>query len=274
MGMVNKAEIARSYEIVIKKFVEWAEPQFDIRAAVIIGSRARRNKPADEWADLDMIVITTNPEHYVSTADWVKNMGRPLLTFVEQTAGGDENERRVLYEGMLDVDFAFFTLEKVKRIQQEKLSSQMAAQLASAFERGMRVLLDKDKMLTDLQKLIPSPTKTSPEMPTQDEFLEVVNDFLYHTIWTAKHLLRGELWWADTCCNCRLSQLMLRMMEWHAKAKHGWKYDTWFRGRFLELWTDQQVLEELKTTFTHYDKRDTGKTLMAALGLFCRMATV
>jgi aminoglycoside 6-adenylyltransferase len=69
MGIVNKAEIARSYEIVIKKFVEWAEPQFDIRAAIIIGSRAWLNKPADEWADLDMIVITTNPEHYVSTAD-------------------------------------------------------------------------------------------------------------------------------------------------------------------------------------------------------------
>jgi aminoglycoside 6-adenylyltransferase len=161
----------------------------------------------------------------------------------------------------------------MKHIQQEKLPSQMAAQLATAFGRGMPVLLDKDKMLTDLQKLIPPPTKTSPQMPTQDEFLEVVNDFLHHTIWTAKHLLRGELWWADTCCNCRLSQLMLTMMEWHAKAKHGWKYDTWFRGRFLEQWTDQQVLEELKSTFTHYDKQDTGKALMAALGLFCRMAT-
>jgi hypothetical protein len=76
-------------------------------------------------------------------------------------------------------------------------------------------------------KLLSEPTRLS-RAPTQDEFLEVVNDFLYHTTWTAKHLLNGELWWADTCCNCRLSQLMLRMTECQAKAKHGWKYDTWF----------------------------------------------
>jgi aminoglycoside 6-adenylyltransferase len=123
----------------------------------------------------------------------------------------------------------------------------------------------------DSIKLLSEPTRLS-RAPTQDEFLEVVNDFLYHTTWTAKHLLGGELWWADTCCNCRLSMLMLRMTELQANAKHGWKYDTCFSRRFFEQWTDQQVLEELKFTFTHYAKRDTGKALMAALGLFCRKA--
>ena len=65
---------------------------------------------------MDMIVITTNPEHYVSTVDWVEHMGKPLLTFIEPTSAGDEKERRVLYEGMLDVDFAIFPLEKARQI--------------------------------------------------------------------------------------------------------------------------------------------------------------
>ena len=63
------------------------------------------------------------------------------------------------------------------------------------------------------------------------------------------------------------------MIEWHAQAEHGWNYDTWFRGRFLEQWTDQHTLQELKTTFTHYNKLDTCRTLTASLDMFHRIAT-
>jgi hypothetical protein len=48
--MVNKAEITESYEILIDKFVKWAQPRPNITAAIIIGSRARSDKPADERA--------------------------------------------------------------------------------------------------------------------------------------------------------------------------------------------------------------------------------
>jgi hypothetical protein len=84
--MVDKISIFRSYDLLIEEFVKWAEPWPDIRAAMIIGTRARQDRPADEWADLDMVIVTTNPGQYVSTTDWVKNMGNPLLTFMEPTA--------------------------------------------------------------------------------------------------------------------------------------------------------------------------------------------
>ena len=271
--MTSEAEIAKSYEILTEKFVEWAESRPDIRAAIIIGSRARRDRPADEWADLDIVLITTNPEPYVSTADWVKNMGQPLITFVESTSAAEEKERRVLYEGMLDVDYAILPLEKVRQMLTEQGSSQTGAALANSLGRGIRVLIDKDNMLPEFKKIQQPSAEPSKERPTQGEFLETVDDFLYHTIWTAKHLLRGELWWADLSCNCRLSQLMLRMIEWHAQAQHGWKFDTWFRGRFLEQWTDLETLKELKSTLTHYDKQDTREALIAALNTFHRIGT-
>jgi aminoglycoside 6-adenylyltransferase len=174
---------------------------------------------------------------------------------------------------MLDVDFAIFPVEKMKQFQQGRLSPQMEMQIANVVGRGMRILLDKDGTLAEFRRVIPSMGKSHPKPPTPSEFLGVTNDFLYHTVWTAKHLLRGELWWADTCINCRLSQLMLRMMEWHAQALHEWKYDTWFRGRFLEHWTDQRTLTELKATFTHHDEEDTKRSLIASLSMFRRIAT-
>jgi len=256
-----------SYEQLIDRFVKWAETCPDIRAAVVIGSRARIDHPADEWADLDIVVITTDPERYVSTIDWMENVGDPVLTFVEPTATGDEMERRVLFEDMLDVDFAIIPKRNVQQLLQDEVPPKIGVQIANIFGRGIRVLLDKDGLATQLRGLIPS-VKTPPRLPTHGEFLEVVNDFLYHAVFTAKHLRRGELWWTVTCLDCYMQRLLLRVMEWHARATHVWNYDTWFRGRFLEEWVNHRALQDLRKTFAHYDENDIKRALLEAMNLF------
>jgi aminoglycoside 6-adenylyltransferase len=269
--MKNKSNIDRLSEQLVERFVRWAQTCSDIRAAVIVGSRARIDHPADEWADLDIMVVTTDPESYISTSDWIENVGNPLITFVEPTSGGDDMERRVLFEGMLDVDFAIFPEEKTRRMQQlvqDRIPPEIAAQVSNVFGRGMRVLLDKDGVFAQLKTILPSIKAPPPRPPTQHEFFEVVNDFLYHAVFIAKHLQRGELWWTVTCLNCYMQMLLLRMMESHARATHGSNYDTWFRGRFLEEWARSQTLEGLRGAFAHYDEEDVKRALLAAMDLF------
>ncbi|MFX0061549.1 MAG: aminoglycoside 6-adenylyltransferase [Candidatus Hermodarchaeota archaeon] len=260
-------KIEKQYEQLIEKFVQWAETVSDIRAAIVVGSRARIDHPADEWADLDIMVITTDPERYISTTDWIENMDSPLLTFVEPTPG-DDMERRVLFEGMLDVDFAIVPERNVQQLLQHGVPSQLQAELFNVFGRGMRILVDKDKIGSQLQKVISSIKTPTPRPPPQNEFLEVINDFLFHAVFTAKHLQRGELWWTITCLNCYMQRLLHRMIEWHAKATYGWSYETWFRGRFLEEWADPRVLKGLQVSFAHYDEEDIKNALLAVMDLF------
>jgi aminoglycoside 6-adenylyltransferase len=118
-----------------------------------------------------------------------------------------------------------------------------------------------------------STEKTSSPQPTQDEFVGVVNDFLYHAVFTAKHMRRGELWWTVTCLNCHMQHLLLRMIEWHALATHGWKRDTWFRGRFLEEWAHPEAVNGLRQAFAHYDRKDIKLALSSTIDLFRRLAT-
>ncbi|MFX0197465.1 MAG: aminoglycoside 6-adenylyltransferase [Candidatus Hodarchaeota archaeon] len=259
--------MSQSYEQLIERFVKWAETCPDIRGAIIVGSRARIDHPADEWADLDIMVITTNPEYYWSTTDWVANMGKPLLTFVEPTPG-DDMERRVLFEGMLDVDFAIIPDKKVQPLLQGEISPQLAAELRDVFGRGMHVLLDKDGKLVQFRALISSIEKSSSHPPTYPEFLETINDFLYHAVWTVKKLQRGELWTAKTCSDDYMKRLLLQMMIWHSHAIKGWNYDTWFRGRYLEEWVDRRALEQLRNAFAHYDKNDIIRALLATMDMF------
>jgi hypothetical protein len=65
---------------------------------------------------------------------------------------------------------------------------------ANSFGRGYRVILDKDGLIARLR--LEEVRLTSPQPPAAHEFLNLVNDFWYHTVWSAKHLRRGEVWWA------------------------------------------------------------------------------
>jgi aminoglycoside 6-adenylyltransferase len=272
----DKRTISDLYETIIERFVPWAETRQDIRFAAILGSRARTDHRADDWADLDVLLVTKKPQYYVDTAEWTEKMGKPVLTFVEETASGEQEERRVLYEGTLDVDYAIFPVSKIEELLDTQLQTfeEKALILSMAFGRGMRVLVDKDRLADKFRSIIPGKEAPKLQPPTYEEFIQAVNDFLYHCVWTTKHLMRGELWWALTCLNCHLPSLQLRMTEWQARATHGESYDTWFRGRFLETWANPEVIIGLRASFAHYDESDAFATLEASMNLFRQTSMV
>lgn len=48
----------------LSSFRRWANKQRDIRAALVVGSRARAIQPADNLSDVDIMLITTRPKRY------------------------------------------------------------------------------------------------------------------------------------------------------------------------------------------------------------------
>ena len=254
-------QTTQAYEQLIQRFAKWAETKQDIGAAFIIGSRARVDHPADEWSDLDIVIIVTDPKPYLSTASWVESIGKPWLTFIEPTADGRGMERRVLFEGGLDVDFAFIPVDLIQQMQ-----AGIPYDVTDTLRRGVRAILDKADLLKQLQV---APVEAQPpQLLPQSEFLEAINDFWYHAVWTAKHLRRGELWWAKAGCDNYMKRLLLRMIEWHTRATRGLDYDTWLRGRFLEEWAAPRALEGLREAFAYYAEDDIWRALFKTMDLF------
>ena len=64
------------------RVIAWAESQPDIRAIIVVGSRARRDSPADEWSDLDLVIIQ---ETQVPFLDRI----RKVLDLLKPTVGVD-----------------------------------------------------------------------------------------------------------------------------------------------------------------------------------------
>jgi aminoglycoside 6-adenylyltransferase len=198
----------------------------------------------------------------------VARLGSVWLTFVERTPDGSAWERRTLYAGGLDVDFALNPVQWLEHIAEHGLVPQMA----DVIRRGVRVLADKDHLLANILRQ-PIPNIAPFHQPSNAEFASAVSDFWYHSLWSAKHLRRGELWWAKAGCDGKLKGLLQQMLEWHAHAGHGAAHDTWMRGRFLEEWADPRAVAQLANVFAHYDPQDIARALWATMELFRRLVT-
>jgi aminoglycoside 6-adenylyltransferase len=246
---------------VTKKIMAWAQKRDDIRAAVILGSRARVETPADEWSDLDIILVVKDPGYYLNSTGWLKAIDEIKILFLEHLPVGSGVERRVLFQCGMDVDINFATPAQAKQLMEKGLD----AVTQMVMGRGYRILFDKDRILPPFTPLSDKPAS---HLLTEAEFTEIANDFWYHTVWTAKKLCRGELWTALRCCDVYMKNLLLKVIECHARVLHGTDYDTWYNGRFLERWADPRVIKGLKNTYARYDKKDIRRALLATMDLF------
>ena len=255
--------MALAYEKLIERFVAWAQDRPDIRLAIVLGSRARVEPPADEWSDLDLLLVVADPEPYLTNLDWLKNLGDVRIAFLEPTPMGDGMACRVLFHGGLDVDFAIVASAQTEQGIQHDSHSEIAQLLG----RGMRVLLDRDYRAPPVDTTS-SVESGSSSLPTQSEFTETANDFWYHAVWTAKKLRRGEMWTAMMCCDVYMKRLLLRAIECHARILNGRGFDTWYDGRFLENWADPRVVVGLRGAFARYARDDIRDALLATMDLF------
>lgn len=252
---------AYTYEILEERIYDWGLSNSEVVAIYVVGSRARTNKPFDEFSDLDVVIFSTNPDYYFRTDEWLLDIGKVWTSFVFLTAGGDP-EKLVLFDQGLQVDFVFRHVSDLENLIGNN-------QIPQGFQRGARILLDK---MGNGQHLLPkkttAPTKNS---ITEDAYLQVVNMFGFGCLYVAKQILRGEMWIAyQREQDCK--QLLLQMIEWHAKAIHGPEYDTWYAGKFINEWADQGVIADLKQSFGAFDQNRSWKALVVSFELFSRLS--
>ncbi len=240
------------------KILESAERDDDIKAIVAIGSSTRSDVKADEYSDLDLIIVTLNTEPWFS-GEYPKKFGNVSISFIENTLGGGR-ERRSIYDEDKDVDMIVFTPEQFEAAIKEGVAQWV-------MNRGYTVFYDSMDFTSLLEKYI-THSVTAPSI-TEDEFSNMVNDFYFHNIWSYKKLKRGEIWSAKNCVDSYLKRYLLRMLELYRSKIAG--EDVWHDGRFLERWAGEEILAELKECFAHYDKDDIKKALIKTYELFARI---
>jgi aminoglycoside 6-adenylyltransferase len=248
-----------SADEVLSQIIAWAQRAEPIRALILVGSRAGR-EPTDELADCDVSVFTETPEPYTQSDQWLTEIG-PVWVYIPEKyyRGGEEIPTRlVIFQDGVKVDFAFL---RVAVLDELPTSDELAA--------GYRVLLDKDGRTAQLRA--PTFRGSRPGQPTEEDFTRLVHEFWFEAYHVAKYLKRDDLWLVKFR-DWTTKELLLKMLEWHAQAKHQWTYDTYHLGKQMKSWVEAPLWESLHGAFAHFDADDSWQALLATIELFRRVA--
>ena len=238
-----------------KKIIEYASQDEDIKTIIVIGSSTRVEVKADEYSDLDLIIVSENPDRWYS-GEYPKLLGDVRISFIEPTLGGGK-ERRCIFDEDRDVDMIIFTQSQFE----EALKTGVASWVMN---RGYEVLYDAIAIEKEIGHYVKN-GHSNPDM-TAEEFDNMLNDFFFHNIWASKKLLRGELWSAKMCVDAYLKNYLLKAIELYCYENAG--TDVWHDGRFIDKWAGEQISDELKKCFAHYEKLDVLNALKATNNLF------
>ena len=128
----------------IEDFMRWSKRRKDIRAVALVGSYAREEMEAD--SDVDLVIITEEPEKYITNSEWTRVFGKPIAKKIEEY--GKLTSLRVWYESGLEIEYGFTNREWIVSLHNEDGLNQIT-------NDGLRVLFEKEVLL--------SPYETSKE---------------------------------------------------------------------------------------------------------------
>lgn len=236
----------RYYEIK-QRLLALCETEQEIKAVILIGSQARDYCKADEYSDIDLIIACSHPEKLLYEDTLIRKLGKPVYSFVEDTIAS-EKERRILFDGSLDVDMIVLNEDRLKSY----LKSHSIDEIMNC---GYKLLFDRCRIAEYLD-MISVMEKTSYIPLSEEEFKNQANDFFFHTVWAEKKIGRGELWTAIMCINGYLKSKLLAVIEMYEHIIHGETYDTRYGGRMIEWWSEDFITEKLKDCFACYNSDD------------------
>ena len=240
------------YEQLESAFVDWAENCEQMRAAILMGSRARNDGLADKWSDLDIITYCTDVELFVSNTDWVKNLGEVLVTHIFFSEYGRQYIVWVLFENGLNADFVIVDAKELEKATTNR-----------DLKRGSRLLFDKDGLAT-AAKLVPSTFKIPDNIKPKSHTVENhIHGVLWRLVRVAKLIRRGHLFEALTDM-AEVRSLLIRMMEWQTHLTKGWDIDVWYRGRYMNRWAAQELIDAYMKTYALCEEESIWQALVHA----------
>ncbi|HEX5748070.1 MAG TPA: aminoglycoside 6-adenylyltransferase [Archangium sp.] len=257
-------------EAFLHRLIQWAEATPDIRALLLFGSHAVDGR-ADRWSDLDIIVLSSNPDRYLDDEAWLRTFGNlwsatmyrhsPPEKGMPDPLGG--HLVRALYEDALECDMVMSTVPVPGASLPDKIKMTL--------QGDHRLLLDKDSLLRSVPVTSEARDRTR-RPPSCYEFQRTVSDVLLAATEAAKWLHVGEVWFP---CFWLLNEsmkftLLARMLEWHASSVSGWAHD--MPERRFEQWVDRRWLERVPQWFPTYDAQSASAVLLELLEVFASAA--
>ncbi|MFL5972669.1 MAG: aminoglycoside 6-adenylyltransferase, partial [Gaiellaceae bacterium] len=247
-----------SVETLLGSVLAWAQRDDNVIALITTGSASRSDARRDEFSDLDVEVIARDPEPLLIDDRWFMAFGEVwvVLRFDER----QYPTRLVIYDGGSKVDF---TVAGVRRLEE------MNDQLDPLYERGYRVLLDKERAAGNLPPA--SGRFPARAAPTQTEYDATVEEFWFEAAHLPWYLARDDLW-VVKFRDWTMKTDLLKMLEWRASVRSEAPVDVWHIGTRMKEWVDEATWRQIHDVYARFDQQDSWRALLASADLFAQLS--
>lgn len=251
----------------LDRIVRWGASQPLVRAMLLTSTRAVPGAEPDLFSDYDIILALVDVQPFCATREWLSAFGTVLVMYQDPLTtvdGYPQSGNVVQFEEGLKIDFGLW--------QQEYLA-QLAEQpaLPEELDAGYRVLLDKDGLTSSLQP--PTYQAYYPTPPTQEQYLEAIEDSFLVATYVARYLWRDDRLAARFIFDTFLKDEHLRpMLEWLVELEQNWSVKPGLHGRKLQRWLRPELWAALESTFTGLGYEESWQALENALVLLRKAA--
>ncbi len=249
-------------EKIFANVIAWARTEDAIRAAIIEGSRARRDAHPDRFSDYDLNLYVTDMAKLTASDEWIKQIW-PVWAMEKLYDPDDIISRLVLFEGGYDIDFKLAPISNLLACVEQQV-------LPEEYHRGYTVVLDKDGLAARLPA--PDYKAVAKPKPTEEQFVYAVNVFWFELFHLVMYLHRGDLWQVKGR-DSGIKNRLLQMIEWHARASHNWDYDTWMVGKNMRSWVAPDLWQDFFEIYARFDVEDSWRAVCALMPLYRRLAS-
>jgi aminoglycoside 6-adenylyltransferase len=244
----------------LDSIVRWGYSDANVVALVLTGSRARADGWADDLSDLDVEVVAIDVGALAEDDGWIHALSNVMVHLALANEPGPAT-RLVFYEGGDKVDFTLCGRSRLHAMT-------ASGRLNDLYERGYRVLLDKEGLTGGLPAAGGRPSR---RLPDQVDLDAIVTEFFFEAAHIPRYLMRDELWLVKAR-DWTMKKCLVTVLEWHALAKSRGGADVWHMGTHMASWVDAHTWRDLQQTYARMDREDSWRALLATIGLFRRIA--
>lgn len=237
---------------ILESLISFARSTEEVRAVILNGSRVNSKISCDLFSDFDVVFCVKNPSFFTGNLQWMNYFGERIIV-----------QQNIIQNDQLSYPVFLMIFTDGTRIDLTFLPVNFANMLSD--ESLKRILLDKDKVFGFVDSANDSLYWT--KKPTQKEFDETINEFLFCSTNVAKGIWRKELCYASQMYYTIIHPCLVRTLEWHVGMGKDWKISTGKYGRFLERYLSANIWNQFIKTFPNSNYNELWNALFISYDL-------
>ncbi len=255
----------RDKKEVLNEVIEFAKEEEDIKALLITSSMANPKAKTDVFSDLDVVLVTANPNKFLDDRSWCKQFGEVMVSFNDNFKLEDITTYTSLnlYQDYIRIDFSIWPTKLIEKIGKYD-------RLPAFLDIGYEVLYDKNNLTVNLEK--PTYQAYQTQKPSQEEYDRVVNNFWWNITYIAKYLWRDQFYFAKYMDYFIKFNLLKTMVEWLIGVDYDWQVNPGKQGSNFKKYLDKKLWQELKSTFSGGDLNQNWQSTFKMMDLFSKIA--